>query len=58
MWAINTINLVKKVKDLTAVDGVNLEIAERECFGFNRLILFIFQHVISCLPFVLSFNES
>jgi lipooligosaccharide transport system ATP-binding protein len=33
MWAINTINLVKKFKDLTAVDGVNLEISERECFG-------------------------
>ncbi len=33
MWAINTINLVKKFKDLTAVDGVNLEIAEKECFG-------------------------
>jgi lipooligosaccharide transport system ATP-binding protein len=33
MWAINTSNLVKKFKDLTAVDGVTLEIAEKECFG-------------------------
>jgi lipooligosaccharide transport system ATP-binding protein len=33
MWAIKTVNLVKKFKDLAAVNGVNLEIEERECFG-------------------------
>jgi lipooligosaccharide transport system ATP-binding protein len=33
MWAIKTENLSKKFKELTAVDGVNLEIAEKECFG-------------------------
>lgn len=30
---IKTVNLTKKFKDFTAVDGVNLEIEEDECFG-------------------------
>ena len=33
MTVIKTENLLKKFKDLVAVDGVNLEIEEGECFG-------------------------
>jgi lipooligosaccharide transport system ATP-binding protein len=33
MAIIKTSNLIKKFKDLTAVDNVNLEIDEGECFG-------------------------
>ena len=33
MAIIRTTNLTKKFKDLVAVDGVNLEIEEGECFG-------------------------
>lgn len=33
MHVIETRNLVKKFKDLVAVNGVNLEIVEGECFG-------------------------
>jgi lipooligosaccharide transport system ATP-binding protein len=31
--AIQTINLIKRFKDLVAVNGVDLEIKEKECFG-------------------------
>jgi lipooligosaccharide transport system ATP-binding protein len=33
MLIIKTRNLTKKFRDLVAVDGVNLEVAEGECFG-------------------------
>jgi lipooligosaccharide transport system ATP-binding protein len=33
MAVIETRNLTKKFKELVAVDGVNLEIEEGECFG-------------------------